>query len=160
MAFWFFLQASQIHTAGPLEQLDTPRRSDRDAKKMSPGEKNGKHSDIMHWLALYILRSFQRDFTQIKMRASEPDAFSVLLAWAAGKTWSKTDKPSWQKHFRGLRRPGSERCLNFKKVLTAQRIKQFFRDLSQYLNRAQKDTERISERKPACFPDSKEKSAR
>lgn len=33
----------------------------------------------MNRLAFYILRSFQRDFTQIKMRASEPYASVFFL---------------------------------------------------------------------------------
>lgn len=86
--------------------------------------------------------------------------FSTLLAWAAGKTWSRTDKPSWQKHFRGICGTGSERHLNFKKVLLAQRMKQFLWNLTQYLNRTQSGTDWISERKPACFltPPGKEES--
>jgi hypothetical protein len=34
-----FLQANQIHMTVPLEQLDTPRRLEGNAKKMSLGEK-------------------------------------------------------------------------------------------------------------------------
>lgn len=123
--FFSPLQANQIHTAVPLEQLDTPRRSLRDAKKMSPGEK-------VNVLTSYALIGFLTSEAFAHRFYSDKSAsvwticlnvFSPPWAEAAGKTWSRTDETALTNHSRGVCGTGSERCLNYIKVLITQRMK-------------------------------------
>ncbi|MXQ81054.1 hypothetical protein E5288_WYG012703 [Bos mutus] len=68
-----FLKASQIHTAGPLEQLDTHRRSDRDSKKMSPGEEKRIPAPIVYVILLSLLLSSGLNFMRPLLQLIMPD---------------------------------------------------------------------------------------